>query len=71
MSSPCARAILLALQGWPDRSARQIAEQIGVNPDYVNDVRKQVSDTRHLPDRVTGKDGKSYPAAARIRVIVR
>lgn len=56
-------AILLALKTWPDKSSRTIAEQVGVNHDYVNDVRKQVSDTRQVPDRVTGKDGKSYPAS--------
>ena len=56
-------AIVLAVSTFPSRSARQIAEQVGVNYDYVNDIRRQVSDTLHLPDRVTGKDGKSYPAS--------
>lgn len=60
-------AILLALETWPEKSARQIADQIGVNHDYVNDIRTQVSETLHLPDRVVGKDGKSYPAARAFR----
>lgn len=56
-------AIVLALQTWPERSARELSKQIGCNQDYVSDVRRQVTDTLHLPDRVTGKDGKSYPAS--------
>lgn len=56
-------AITLALQVWPDKSAREIAEQIGCHHDYASEVRKQVSATRHLPSHVTGRDGKSYPAS--------
>lgn len=56
-------AIVLALKAFPDKSQTIIAEQIGVNQHYVGEVKKQVSATTNLPDRVTGKDGKSYPAA--------
>lgn len=56
-------AILLALKTWPDRSINQIAEQIGVNQRYASEVKSQVSATTNLPDRVTGKDGKSYPSS--------
>lgn len=56
-------AILLALQAFPARSAGAIAEQIGVNQDYVSELRRKVKDTLDLPERVTGKDGKSYPAS--------
>lgn len=58
-------AIALALQAWPDRSQTQIAEQIGCTQQWVAQVRAQLKDTStcNLPDRVTGKDGKSYPSA--------
>ena len=55
-------AIVLALQAWPDKSGREIAEQMGVNQNYVSEVRRQVSGSTHLPTLVTGKDGKRYPA---------
>lgn len=56
-------AILLALKTWPDKSTRELAEQIGCHHAWVARIKDQVSTSRHLPDRVTGKDGKSYPAA--------
>lgn len=55
-------AILLALKEWPQKSGNQIAEQIGCNQSTVQRVRDEVMQTHNLPDRVTGKDGKSYPA---------
>ena len=33
-----------------------------VNQSTVQRVRSEVMQTHNLPDRVTGKDGKSYPA---------
>lgn len=56
-------AILLALQTWPERSANQIADQIGCGQQYVSRIRDEVTPMRNLPSRVTGKDGKSYPAS--------
>ena len=56
-------AILLALQTWPEKSINQIAGQIGVNQRYASGIKSEVSATTNLPDRVTGKDGKSYPAS--------
>jgi len=53
------KAILLALKAWPDRSAHQIASQVGVSQPYVTELREQVKGSYHLPPRVTGKDGKS------------
>jgi hypothetical protein len=41
----------------------KIAEQIGVHQTYVSRLREQVKTSLNLPDRVTGKDGKSYPAS--------
>jgi hypothetical protein len=55
-------AIVLALQTWPDRSTRMIAAQIGCDQSFVVKVRPQVM-TDSSPARVTGKDGKSYPAS--------
>lgn len=54
-------AINLALLAWPDRSANQLAEQIGVSQSSVQRAKEQLMRTHNLPDRVTGKDGKSYP----------
>jgi hypothetical protein len=55
-------AIVLALKHWPDKSAKVIAEQVGATAKYVGDIRDRVMDSLNLPERVTGKDGKSYPA---------
>ena len=58
-------AIRLALASWPDKSQTQIAEQIGCSIGYVNKFKRQVFTSENLPERVTGKDGKSYPARRR------
>ena len=57
-------AIELAIKTWPDRSQNEIAAQIGCSQRYVSTIRGEVRTTSNLPDRVTGKDGKSYPASA-------
>jgi hypothetical protein len=47
----------------------QIAEQVGCSRKYVQDVKgAQEATTSHLPTRVTGKDGKSYPASRSLAV---
>lgn len=63
-STDLRHAIELAFRTWPERSAREVAAQIGCTDSYVGDVKKQVQAILHLnlPDRVVGKDGKSYPA---------
>ena len=53
------RAVQLALTTWPEKSQRQIAQQIGCSQQYVGIVRQEMKD---LPDRTVGRDGKSYPA---------
>jgi len=57
-------AILLALKTWPDKSARQIADQVGCSNIYVSRMREEAGVNKLTPEsgRVTGKDGKSYPA---------
>lgn len=55
-------AVKMAIDAFPDRSQTQIAEQVGCSQRYVSTIRDQVRTTSNLPDRVTGKDGKSYPA---------
>jgi uncharacterized protein YerC len=57
-----ARAVLLALRTWPDKSAHVISEQIGVNHVYVTRIRGQVMEELNLPATVEGQDGKLYPA---------
>ena len=59
------RAIVLALQTWPKMSTTKIAEQVGCSQQRVSQVKSEVTRTSHLPDRVVGKDGKSYPASKR------
>jgi hypothetical protein len=54
---------VLALQVFKERSATELAAQIGVHQTYVSRVRDEVKTCLDLPDRVTGKDGKSYPAS--------
>ena len=58
-------AIELALEAWPERSQRRIAEQIGCTHQYVSKVRGQVATSCHLPERTVGTDGKSYPAGGK------
>jgi hypothetical protein len=56
-------AILIALKTWPERSGRQIAEQIGCSAMWVSKVKDETGVNHFTPEaRVTGKDGKSYPA---------
>ena len=55
-------AILVALKTWPTRSERDLAEHVGCSKTYVHNLKSQVVSSDHLADRVTGKDGKSYPA---------
>ena len=55
-------AILLAVKTWPERSERDLAEQVGCSKTYVHNLKSQVVSSDHVPDRITGKDGKSYPA---------
>lgn len=55
-------AITMALAIWPERSMREISEQLGCSRKYVHDIKEAT--TSHLPpSRVTGRDGKSYPAS--------
>ncbi len=56
-------AIVLALQTWPDKDSGSLAAQIGTHQTYVARVRQEVKTSLNLPDHVTGKDGKRYPAS--------
>ena len=55
-------AVVLALRTWPEKSGNQIARQVGCDQAYVSRLKAQGMTSHTLPDRVTGKDGKSYPA---------
>lgn len=57
------QAVTMALSAFPEKSAGAIAEQVGCAQTFVSRVRQQVSTSVDLPSRVTGKDGKSYPAS--------
>jgi len=60
-------AIQLARRAFPDHSQSRIAEQVGCSRSYVEKMvaeqhAAQADTSVNLPERVTGKDGKSYPA---------
>lgn len=56
-------AVLLALTQWPDKSPAIIADHVGCSRVYVQRIRHAQGDTANKVDRVTGKDGRTYPAA--------
>jgi ParB-like chromosome segregation protein Spo0J len=68
-------AILLARRAFPDYSQNMIAERVGCSRSYVEKIVAEqqnaepqvphVDTSVTLPERVTGKDGKSYPASRR------
>lgn len=66
-STDLQHAIRLAFETWPDKSAHEIAAQVGCTQQWVSARRAQVTTTCHLPDRVTGRDGKSYPATRPVK----
>ena len=73
------RAIVKAVQEFPEKSQTLIAEHVGCAQSYVNRIRKCVSidsraneagqditsDSLDTTTRVRGKDGKSYPSSRR------
>lgn len=58
-------AVMLMIQAFADKSMHQIAAQVGCAYSYVHRLKGQVVTSDHLPAKVTGKDGKSYPASRR------
>jgi hypothetical protein len=58
-------AVEIALEEWPDRANPVIAELCRVSPDLVRRCRTDMSSNGRLQprERVTGRDGKDYPAA--------
>lgn len=55
------RCVEIALKEWPKLSARRIAEMCGVHVDMVI-ARKPAQVSESDTSKVTGKDGKEYPA---------
>lgn len=58
-------AVEIALEEWPDRANPVIAEICRVSPDLVRRCRTEMNNNGRLAprERVTGRDGKDYPAA--------
>lgn len=58
-------AVEIALEEWPDRANPVIAELCRVSPELVRRCRTEMSRNGRLEprERVTGRDGKEYPAA--------
>jgi hypothetical protein len=66
------QAILLALKAWPEYSSTRIAEQVGCDFRYVSRIKdeaRQDGTCPNLPDRVVGRDGKSYPATRQTAIL--
>jgi DNA-binding NarL/FixJ family response regulator len=59
-------AIKVAIQAFPERSGAEIARHIGCSHQWVSDVkhelRAELQASCTLPETVTGKDGRHYPA---------
>lgn len=64
-------ALTLAFRSWPDKSARQVAEQIGCSSTYASRIRDEVQTGLQPVARVTGADGRSYPASKEARDVTR
>lgn len=62
------RAVEIALTQWPGRSAGSIAEHVGVDRGFVSDMRRRLDMVSSTPERVIGRDGKSYAAVGNGRV---
>lgn len=58
-------AVEIALEEWPDRANPVIAELCRVSADLVRRCRNEMASSGRLEtrERVTGRDGKEYPAA--------
>ena len=58
-------AVEIALEEWPDRANPVIAELCRVSADLVRRCRTEMNASGRLEprERVTGRDGKDYPAA--------
>ncbi len=60
------RAVTIALERWPEKSDRVIAQLCGVNHEMVKPLRPQVAESATssgAPAKRQGADGKQYPAA--------
>lgn len=54
--------VVQALRDQPNRSAKALAAEVGMSQPCVSRIRRQVMQTHNLPDRVIGRDGRTYPA---------
>lgn len=56
-------AVEIALQSWPERSQREISDQVGCTQQYVGKVQNELTTSckLELPATRTGKDGKVRP----------
>lgn len=64
-------ALTLAIQAFPDRSMRQLADHVGCSSTYASRIRDEVQTSLQPVQRVTGADGRSYPASHAVRDITR
>lgn len=56
-------ALRLAVATFPERSMRQLAEQVGCSSTYASRIRDEVQTSLQPVSRVTGADGKTYHAS--------
>ena len=59
------RAVELAVKTWPNKSQREIAEQVGCTKQYVGQLKAEISKQVYLPPTRTTSDGRQYPATRR------
>ena len=57
--------VVLALKECPEKTLKQIADQVGCHTSFVGKIQNELSTSRKLdvPVTRTGKDGKSYPTS--------
>ncbi len=57
--------VVLALKECPEKTQREIAEQVGCDRGYVSKIQNELVTSHKLtvPTARTGKDGKSYPTS--------
>ena len=58
-------AVLLALRTWPGKLQSEIAAQVGCAQQYVSRMKSEFTTSGELtpPEKVTGRDGKTYPTS--------
>ena len=57
------RAVELAVKTWPNKSQREIAEQVGCTKQYVGQLKAEISKQVYLPPTRTDSMGRTRPTS--------